>query len=482
MAEDTISPPSSQVPPGEAHSEVSRTASGQPSDQTLTGPMWKTLLFFLIPLMLSNALQSISGAVSSVLLGQFIGVDALAAGSAVFPVLFFLISFMIGIGSGSTVLIGQAYGAKRMDRVKAVAGTTLTFTFLVGVFLALVGGLFAASVLRWMGTPANILTSAEGYARIFFYALPIFFVYIVYTTFMRGTGDSKTPFYFLVVSTVLGLILTPALIFGWVDLPRLGLYGAAWANVWATVLTLVAMLAYLHMTRHPLRLDAEVLRNLRIDWRLLGQLLKIGLPTGFQMVMVSLSEIAIVSLVNGYGSDATAAYGAYYQVANYVQLPAVSLGIAVSIFGAQVIGAGHPERLRQVIRAGVALNYVVGGILVILCYVFAREVLSWFLTSRHTLDMAFELLMITLWSYLVFGHTQVLSGIMRASGTVLWPTLLTVICIWGVEIPVAYFLSQRIGIDGIWIGYSAAFVVGLGLIYGYYYLFWRHKQHRRLIQ
>nr|WP_067932495.1 MATE family efflux transporter [Alicyclobacillus kakegawensis] len=443
--------------------------------------MWKTLFVFLIPLMLSNALQSIGGAVSSVLLGQFIGVDALAAGSAVFPVVFFLISFMIGIASGSSVLIGQAYGAGRMDRVKAVAGTSLTFTFLVGVVLAVAGGIGTHTVLTWMGTPTNILASATGYARIFFYALPMLFVYAVYTTFMRGTGDSRTPFYFLVVSTGLSLLLTPTFIFGWVGLPRLGLYGAAWANVVATLATFVLMLVYLHVRRHPLRLDREIVAGLKIDAAILGQLLRIGFPTGVQMVMVSLSEIAIVTLVNRYGSDATAAYGAYYQVANYVQMPAVSIGIAVSIFGAQVIGAGRPEQLRQVIRSGVLLNYVVGGVLVILCYLFARGILSWFLTNEHTLRMAFRLLMITLWSYLIFGNAQVFSGIMRASGTVVWPTVLSVISIWCVEIPVAYLLSARLGIDGVWLGYCAAFVVSLLLLYGYYRWFWRRKEHKRLI-
>nr|WP_245628894.1 MATE family efflux transporter [Alicyclobacillus shizuokensis] len=455
-----------------------QTAASRPLRQ---GPMWKTLFVFLIPLMLSNALQSIGGAISSVLLGQFIGVDALAAGSAVFPVVFFLISFMIGIGSGSSVLIGQAYGAGRMDRVKAVAGTSLTFTFLVGIALAVAGGICTHTVLTWMGTPANILASATGYARIFFYAMPILFVYAVYTTFMRGIGDSRTPFYFLVVSTGLSLLLTPTFIFGWVGLPRLGLYGAAWSNVLATLVTFVLMLGYLHVRRHPLRLDREIVAGLKIDAGILGQLLRIGLPTGVQMVMVSLSEIAIVTLVNRYGSDATAAYGAYYQVANYVQMPAVSIGIAVSIFGAQVIGAGRPEQLRQVIRSGVLLNYVVGGVLVILCYLFARDILSWFLTNEHTLTMAYQLLMITLWSYLIFGNGQVFSGIMRASGTVVWPTVLSVISIWCVEIPVAYVLSAHIGIDGVWLGYCAAFVVGLLLLYGYYRWFWRRKEHKRLI-
>ncbi|MBE3575116.1 MAG: MATE family efflux transporter [Firmicutes bacterium] len=443
--------------------------------------MLGVLFAFLIPLLLSNALQSASGTVGSIFLGRFIGVRALAALSAFFPVLFLLVSFLIGLGSGSTVLIGQAYGAGRYDRMKAVVGTTLTVTFALGTVLAVLGGLFTAQVLRWMGIPADIEGLAVGYARIMFWGLPIMFIYTVYTTFLRGTGDSKTPFYFLVVSTLLGLLLYILFIPGWFGLPRLGLHGAAYASLLAPFITLLLMLAYLHRTQHPLRLDREVWRHLGVDWALLKTLVKIGIPTGIQMITVSLSEVAVVTLVNGFGSDATAAYGAYYQVANYVQMPAVSIGIAASVFGAQAIGAGRTGQLRDVMRAAVTLNYVIGGVLVAFCYGFAREILSLFLTNPVPLDIAYRLLMITLWSYLVFGNAQVLSGIMRASGTVLWPTVLSIVSVWGIEIPVAYVLSRHIGVDGIWVGYSAAFVAGLGLQYLYYRLFWRNREHRALI-
>jgi putative MATE family efflux protein len=443
--------------------------------------LWKTLLVFLIPLVLSNALQSLSSTVGSIYLGRLIGVQALAAVSTFFPLLFFLISFLIGIGSGSTVLIGQAYGAGRQDYLKAVAGTTLAFTLLLGVVLAALGVLFNVEALTLIGAPANILDSAAGYARIMFWGLPIVFLYTVYTTFLRGTGDSRTPFYFLAVSTALGLLLTPALILGWAGLPRLGLNGAAYASIFSAFLTFLLMLAYLHLSRHPLRLDREVLRHLRLNWPLLKTLLKIGIPTGVQMIMVSLSEIAIVSLVNRFGSAATAAYGAYYQVANYVQMPAVSLGIAVSIFGAQAIGAGRSERLRRVIGAGFALNLALGGTLVLLCYLFATDILGWFLTDLETLQVAHRLLMITLWSYLVFGGTSVITGIMRSSGTVFWPTVLSIFSIWAVEVPAAYILARKMGIDGIWVGYAVAFVAGFLLQYGYYRTFWREKRHGRLI-
>ncbi|WP_454870935.1 MATE family efflux transporter [Priestia megaterium] len=439
------------------------------------------MLVFLIPLMLSNAMQSVGQLAGSIIVGRALGVDALAAISAFFPLFFLLVSFSIGIGSGSSILIGQAYGAQNEKRVKEIIGTTLTFTFLVGIVLAVLGSIFAPDILRIMGTPANIIDVTVHYARILFVAIPVLFLYFVYTTFMRGTGDSKTPFYFLVVSTVLNIIFLPILIFGWIGVPKLGVYGAAYATVFSTVLTFIIMIIYLRKKNHPLKFDSSI--SLKMDGTLLKLLMRLGIPASINMILVSLSEIAVITFVNGFGSDATAAYGAVNQVASYVQMPAISLGIAVSIFAAQSIGANKFERLKEVIRSGIMLNYVIGSVLILLIYLFSNQILALFLTSQHTLYIAEELLVITLWSYLIFGHAQIITATMRASGTVLWPTVFSIMAIWCVEVPVAYVLSQftPLEIKGIWIGYPAAFVVSLILQYSYYQFVWKKKKIERLV-
>jgi putative MATE family efflux protein len=210
-------------------------------------------------------------------------------------------------------------------------------------------------------------------------------------------------------------------------------------------------------------------------------LLRIGIPTGVQLVMVSLSEIAVIALVNRFGSGATAAYGAVNQIASYVQFPAISIGIAASIFGAQSIGAGRFDRLRKITRAGVGLNWAIGGTLIAIVYVFNNDVLSWFITDPSVLHTAHDLLAITLWSYTIFGTSAVLSGLMRSSGTVLWPTLLSVISIWGVEVPVAYGLAPRFGLDGVWTAYPVAFCCNLIMQSVYYFTVWRRKHLTTLL-
>ncbi|EMY4795321.1 TPA: MATE family efflux transporter [Bacillus pacificus] len=446
-------------------------------------PIWKSMSMFLVPLLLSNVLQSVGQLFGMVVVGRWLGVNDLAAISAFFPLFFLLVSFVIGIGSGSSILIGQAFGAKNEDRLKAIVGTTLTFTFIIGVVLAIVGSIFAMDIMRLMGTPENIIEISVHYARILFISMPILFLYFAYTTFMRGTGDSKTPFYFLIVSTALNMILLPILIFGWLGAPKLDVYGAAYASVISTVITFIVMLVYLKKKNHPLQLDSTVRKYLRMDWGLLKLLLQLGIPASINMILVSLSEIAVIAFVNRYGSDSTAAYGVVNQVASYVQMPAVSLGITVSIFAAQSIGANQFDRLQKVVKAGIIMNYVIGGVLISLIYLFSRDILALFLTSQTTIEIAHSLVMITLWSYLIFGHAQIISATMRASGTVLWPTVIGVVSIWLVEVPVAYYLSYHtsLGIEGIWIGYPAAFIVSLILQYAYYKLSWQKKRITRLV-
>jgi putative MATE family efflux protein len=481
-----------------------RKPAGRPDILRTDRPLWRNLLGFLMPLMASNLLQALQGTIGSIYLGRLIGVAALAAVSSFFPFLFFMVSFLIGLSNGSTVLIGQAFGAGDLDRVRRVAGTTITITIALGIVLALLGGILAPQMLLALHTPADILPYAADYARIIFYALPLLFLYLAYTTFLRGTGDSSTPFRTLTLNTAITLAIIPVLITGWIGLPGLafaiggrdfatpaigvatglpglGVNSGAYATIAANFLTLLYLGFVLRWRRNALAPDRALLSHLAIDWPILRSVIRIGLPTATQMVMLSLSEVAVISFVNDFGSRATAAYGAVNQVVSYVQFPAMSIGIAASIFSAQAIGRGDSHRLGEITRSALGLNLVIGTVVVTTTYLFARDILGWFITDPATLELALRLLAITLWSYVLFGMTAVLSGIMRASGTVLWPTALSIFSIWGVEVPCAWGLSRRIGVDGIWIAYPIAFAAALLFQASYFMLVWRKRAIRRLV-
>jgi len=432
-------------------------------------------------MLLSNILQSLSGTINNIYIGQMIGVGALAAVSSFFPVMFFFIAFVIGLGAGASVLIGQAWGARDAAKAKAIAGTTLSVGILLGLAVALFGGAFTTPLLAFLGTPPDVLADSTRYARIMLIAMPGLFVFLLSTAMLRGVGDTITPLLTLLFSTAAGLIVTPALIRGWGGLPQLGVASGAWATVVGFVASTLWLGWRLRRRGSPLAPDAEFIRHLRIDPTLLKAVLKVGVPTGVQMIVVALAEVALLSLVNSYGSSATAAYGAVNQVVAYVQFPAISIAITASILGAQAIGAGRADRLGAIAKTALLMNLVLTGGLVLLGYLFSRHLMGFFITSAPVIEIAQTLLHIMLWSLVIFGMASAISGIMRASGSVLVPTAISILCLIGIEVPVAWFMSHRIGLNGIWYAYPVTFGAMLLLQTAYYRLVWRKKAIRRMV-
>ena len=448
---------------------------------TTQHPLWQTYLLFLAPMVLSNFLQSMSGTINSIYIGQMLGTQALAAVSGMFPVVFFFIALVIGLGAGAGVLIGQAWGARELHLVKAIAGSTLLLGAMIGLAAAVLGSVFARPALQGLGTPVDVLDDAVAYAHVMMWILPSLLVFVLFTQLLRGVSDTVSPLLALVVSTCVGLALTPALILGWLGLPPMRIQSAAWAGL-AGNLSAMGWLAWRLIRKgHPLAPDREMFASMRLDLEILGKVLRIGLPTGLQMVVLSLSELVILALVNQHGSQATAAYGAVTQIVNYVQFPALSIAITASILGAQAIGAGRIERMGPILRTGLLINVCLTGGLVVLGYLLSHWLLGLFLTDDSTRAMAEHLLHIMLWSLLVFGFQAIVGGIMRASGTVLVPVAVSIVCVVGVQLPVAYLLDARFGLQGVWMAFPVAYLGMLVLQTLYYKMVWQHQKIERLV-
>jgi putative MATE family efflux protein len=456
--------------------------AGQQEEAVSNSPFpRKTFLAFLAPMMLSNILQSLFGTINSAYLGQMIGVDALAAASVFFPVIFFFIAFVMGLSSGASILIGQAWGAGEPATVKAVAGTTLSVALILATTIAVLGGLFSRELLVALATPPDILDAASAYARIIMLGMPLTFTFILWTASMRGVGDSLTPLLALSVSTIIGLVATPALIRGWLGLPRLGVASAAWAGAISASVTLLWLHLYLRWRGHALAIDAAFLRAMRPNGKLLRTVLQLGIPSALGMVTMSLAELVLLGLVNRFGSEATAAYGAVNQVMGLVQFPAISIAIAVSIFAAQAIGRGETGRLDAIVLRGLEMNVLLTGGLVLLAYLLSRMILSFFIIDAAVLAFARGLLHMVLWSAVLFGMATVFSAAMRASGTVWTPLSILIFAVVAIELPSAIVLSRLVGIEGIWMAYPIAFCSMCILQMAYYTLVWRRRAIRRLI-
>lgn len=443
--------------------------------------LWRAMLQFLVPQTVGVALQLISNTVTIAYLGRLIGASALAAASTFFPVFFLLTSFLLGLFSGGMVLVGQAHGAGDTVRLRVVVGTTFCIGGALAVFVAVAGYITAADILALIGTPQDIVAMATDYSQATFLALPALVILFAYLVLLRGTGDAMTPLWAMTLWIVLSLLFTPALIQGWFGLPELGVVSAPYGNLIACVLTLSVLLAWLKRRDHPMALDRAFLAALRFDPGIAVRLLGIGIPAGVQVALIAVSEIVVVSLVNAFGSDATAAYGIFNQVISYVQAPAQAAAAAASVFGAQVIGAGQDEHLGVVTRTAVMLTIIAGAIVIGAVYLSSGSLLALFTSDSGPQLIARRALMITLWSQVLVGMSGVLAGVMRSSGDVLVPTSVSIGAIWAIQLPTAYVLSRRIGIDGVWLGYPVALIVMLVAQAAYYLLFWRHRKHGRLI-
>ena len=443
--------------------------------------LWKTFFIFLMPLIATNILQNLSGTINTIFVGQMMGVNAIAAVAVFFPILFFLMAFVIGLSAGATVLVGQAWGAQNIEKVRCVVGSTLFMTLIGGSIIALLGVVFAKHILLALGTDPDVMHLSLPYVQWMLAGSPLLFLYIIYTSILRGVGDSTTPLIVSGMTILIGLLITPVLIAGYFGFPKMGIIAPAIATIVGYFAVLVFLFVYLNKKDHPLKPNRLLLSHIRHHPELSKIVLRLGIPTGIQMVTTSVAGLVIVGLVNHYGSNATAAYGAVNQVLNYIQFPALSISIAASIFAAQAIGAGKSDLLAKVTRTALAMNILVTGSLVTLAYLFSKYLMALFITDPNVVALGQQLLFIVLWSILFFGASSIFASIMRASGTVTVPMIINIFAIIAIEVPCAYLFSQWWGLQGIWNAYALAFVC-LCILQGLYYqLVWKRKTIQALI-
>ncbi len=440
------------------------------SSRSLTeGSISRKLFVFALPILFGNILQSLDGSVNSVWIGRFLGEAALTASSNANTVLFLLLGALFGASIAATILIGQYLGARRWHDAKRVVGTSTTFSVVVSIGMGALGWVICRPLLVAMSTPPEALPYAVAYMRVIFCALPFLVVYIFATSVLRGAGDSKTPLYFLMLNVVLDIALNPLFIFGLGPVPRLGIAGSALATLLAQGISLVLLIVHLYRRKDPLCLHGEELKLLRVDWSIVSTLITKGVPMALQMIVVSLSMVLMITLVNRFGIDTTAAFGAAFQVWNYVQMPSFAIGMAVSSMVAQNIGARKWDRVNSTARLGVVYQLVLTTSLVLLIEFLNTRALGLFLPAGSSaLAIAVHLNRIGAWSFVFFGISLVLFGVVRANGAVVPPLLILLFTLLGIRFPLAYSLLERWKADAIWWSFPISSLVAVILAIAYY--------------
>jgi len=416
---------------------------------------------FALPMLIGNVFQQIYTLINSIIVGNFVGKEALAAVGASFPLIFTLISLVIGIAIGATIVIAQYFGAKDMKNVVRAIDTLMLFTLIASVVVTIAGILLSEPIFRLTGLPPDILPLAVDYFNIYMLGMVFAFGFNSISAILRGMGDSKTPLYFLVIATLLniGLDFLFVLGFNW------GVKGVAWATVIAQAVALMFAIIYLNRTHDIFKITW---RKPEFDRAIMKKSLMIGFPVGFQQAFVALSMLAMYWLVNRFGTNVTAAFSVAFRIDSFASMPAMNFAMALSAFVGQNLGANKPERVKHGLLSTFYMTSVISVGISLIGILFAGPVMRLFTNDIEVIAIGKDYLQIVSGFYVVFSAMFVVGGVMRGAGDTFIPMLITLFALWVVRIPLGYYMSEHMGYHGIWWCIPIAWIVGLGLSFLYY--------------
>ena len=427
-----------------------------------SGPEGRLVFTFAVPMLIGNLFQQLYNMVDSVVVGQFVGKDALAAVGVSFPILFLLVALVMGMGMGSSILLAQYYGAKNMDGVRRTVETTYIFLFWASLVVTAIGLTAGGAILRFLHTPPEILPQARLYLNILFAGMILLFGYNSLAAILRGLGDSKTPLYFLIVATVTNVVLDLlfVLVFHW------GVPGVAWATVIAQGLSFLLGVWYLR--RPQLAVLRIRLVGMRFDPQIFLRSIQIGLPSAVQQVLVALGMMALSRIVNSYGTSAIAAYTAGTRLETLATMPAMNFAMALSAFVGQNVGAGRLDRVRRGFSSTLWMSGALALATSAAVIVFRAPLIALFNADAGVAALGARYLAIVGGGYVLFSAMLITGGLLRGAGDTLTPMLVTLLALWVIRVPAATLLSRRLGTDGIWLATPVGWAVGMILLLSWY--------------
>ena len=425
------------------------------------GVIWKELLRFFFPLMAGTLFQMFYNIADTLIVGRFIGTNALSAvGGAPASLIGLFVGFFVGISSGSTVVAAQSFGAGRRDEVNRTVHTTILLAVLSGAILTVLCVFCARPLLVAMRTPWDSLPDSIVYLRTYGYGMIANMIYNMGAGIFRALGDSRKPFFYLVAGTVTNVVLD--LLF--VCVLKTGVFGAAFATVLSQCLAAVLVLIAFIRGEEMIRLRV---RKLRFDGQILKRIIRIGVPCAIQSMMYSFSNVVIQASVNGFGTVTVAAWAVLLKIDGFYWMVVSSLGIAVTTFTGQNYGAGKMRRVKAGIRDSLVLTSVFAVVFGAVVYVLSPHLLGFFTTDPAVLSLGIVLERFFARTYLLYVCIEILSGALHGMGDALIPTVITVVGVCALRVLWIFIVVPlRPSIMTVswsypftWIVTSAAFVV-----------------------
>ena len=403
------------------------------------------LALFALPLLLGNLFQQAYNIADTIIVGKLLGKDALAAVGATGSVSFLFFSVSNGIGSGGGIVTAQLFGAGRKDDVKRAIVNSAYIMFTAALIMGSIAFALVPTVLRFMGTPAEILPDSITYMRMTCASVPLVAVYNYAASMQRALGDSRTPLYFLIVASLLnvGMDLLFVGVFG------LGVFGAALATMLSQLLAGLGSLLYAIRTNEYFRIDKE---HMRFDPVISKRAVRLGIPLALQWSMIAISTTALQRVVNTFGTIAVAAYTATNRLEQLVQQPYGSMSMALSNYSGQNIGAKKPERIREGLRQSFAAVGAFSVLMFIVMQVFGNNLIGMFVTDKDVIAMGGRALRITSFFYLFLGLIYVTRGTLNGVGDAFFSFVNGIVEMFGrICLPFLLLGYTNIGVWAIWL-------------------------------
>lgn len=432
-----------------------KRSSGSSEKNLMTeGSIWKKILIFSIPLILGNFLQQMYNTVDSIIVGNYIGSNALAAVGSSTPLIALLIAFSMGASAGAGVVVSQFLGAGDKRGVRLSVHTALAISIVLGLVLSVAGMVFSPQILEWMRTPEEVMRESLIYLRIYSAGLIFSVVYNMATGILNAVGDSKRPLYYLAIASFSNIFLD--LLF--IEVMNMGVAGAAIATNISQFIACILILIFLVRVPEIYRVEPK---KIKIQKVMAARIIKIGLPTGIQNMVISFSNVLVQSTVNSFGAKAMAGFGAYLKIDGFNILPVMSFSMAMTTFTGQNFGAKKMERVKKGMVVTVVMGLIYTAVLGALLLIFDESVIGFFTKDREVISYGVLAMKYFCPFYFLLSFLQTLAGAVRGTGRTVPPMVILLIafCIFRI-IWIQFAVPMFDTIDGLYLVYPVSWIFG----------------------
>ncbi len=426
------------------------------------GVIWKQILWFALPLLVGNLFQQLYNTVDSIVVGNFVGKEALAAVGSSDSIINTLIGFFSGMATGAGVVISQYFGARDHENVHTAVHTTIALTFLLSVVFTILGVLLVRPMLMFMGTPEDVMPEATTYLTIYFAGVSGLMFYNMGAGILRAVGDSRRPLYFLIVSAVTNIVLD--LVF--VIVFRMGVAGVAYATIVSQFAS--AILTMWTLTRESASYKI-IWKRIRITNWMLGKIVRIGLPSALQMAITAFSNVFVQSYINEFGSSCMAGWSSYGKIDKFCMLPIQSVSLSITTFVGQNLGAGQVARAKKGSTVAFVMSFIMTIVIMIPIMIFATPLVALFNQEPEVLEYGTLFLRLMMPFFLCQCANQVYAGSLRGAGNTKAPMFIMMGC-FIVFRQIYLFIISRLTESVIWValGYPFGWILCSVIIYIYY--------------